>query len=85
TKGSVLLAAVMHGAGNAWLGYIDIFARGGFGAMLTFSAVSVIVSIIIVLLAGPTNLSRTNQRNVLGLEAEPPDRAQSPQGAVVQP
>jgi hypothetical protein len=30
--------------------------------------VSVVVSIIIVLLAGPANLSRTNERNVLELE-----------------
>jgi membrane protease YdiL (CAAX protease family) len=85
TKGSLLLAAVVHGAGNAWLGYIDVFSRGGFGGLLTFSAVSVIVSIIIVLMAGPTNLSRTNHRNVLALEAGQPDNAQSPTGAVVQP
>lgn len=85
TKGSVLLAAVLHGASNAWLGYIDVFSRGGFGGIMTFSAVSVIVSIIIVLLAGPTNLSRTNHRNVLALEAGQPNRTHSPQGAVVQP
>src|SRR5215212_2550982 len=85
TKGSVLLAAVVHGAGNAWLGYIDVFSRGHFGGILTFTVVSVIVSIIIVLIAGPTNLSRTNHRNVLELEAGQPNRAQLPKGAVVQP
>jgi hypothetical protein len=84
TKGSVLLAAVMHGATNAWGGYIDVF-RGHFGGILTFVVVSVLVSIIIVLMAGPTNLSRTYKRNVLALEAEQPDRAQSPKGGVVQP
>jgi membrane protease YdiL (CAAX protease family) len=68
TKGSVLLAAVVHGAGNAWLGYIDVFSRGHFGGIVAFSAVSVIVSIIIVLIAGPTNLSRTKARNVVELE-----------------
>ena len=68
TKGSVLLAAVMHGASNAWGGYIDVF-RGHFGGILTFVVVSVLVSIIIVLMAGPTNLSRTNKRNVLALES----------------
>lgn len=65
TRGSVLLAAVVHGAGNAFLGdYIDVY-RGHFGGVIAFMAVSWIVSIVIVLLAGATNLSRTNERNVL--------------------
>jgi hypothetical protein len=65
TKGSVLLAAVMHGAGNVWLGgYINVY-RGYFGGVLTFTAVMALVSILIVLFAGPANLSRTNKRNVL--------------------
>jgi membrane protease YdiL (CAAX protease family) len=84
TKGSVLLAAVLHGASNAWGGYIDVY-RGHFGGILTFLAVSVLVSIVIVLMAGPANLSRTNKRNVLQLEGEQPERAQSPKGGVVQP
>ena len=68
TKGSVLLAAVFHGAGNAWMGgYIDVY-RGYFGGVVTFTVVSVIVSIIIVLVAGPANLSRRNKRNVLKFE-----------------
>jgi membrane protease YdiL (CAAX protease family) len=84
TKGSVLLAAVMHGAMNTWGGYIDVY-RGHFGGILTFGAVTVLVTIIIVLIAGPANLSRTNKRNVLELEGGQPDRAQSPKGGVVQP
>jgi membrane protease YdiL (CAAX protease family) len=84
TRGSVLLAAVMHGASNAWGGYIDVY-RGYFGGILTFGAVSVLVTILIVLLAGPTNLSRTSKRNVLALDDGLPDRAQSPKGGVVQP
>ena len=65
TKGSVLLAAVLHGAGNAWIGgYIDVY-RGYWGGVVSFMVVSVVVSIIIVLVAGPANLSRTNERNVL--------------------
>jgi hypothetical protein len=68
TKGSVLLAAVVHGAGNAWIGdYINVY-RGHYYGVVTFMVVSWIVSIIIVLLAGPTNLSRTNERNVVELE-----------------
>jgi len=84
TKGSVLLAAVLHGASNTWGGYIDVY-RGHFGGVLTFGAVSVLVSIIIVLLAGATDLSRTNKRNVLELEGKQPIRAQSPKEGVVQP
>jgi membrane protease YdiL (CAAX protease family) len=69
TRGSVLLAAVVHGAGNAFLGsYINVY-RGNFGNILTFMVVSWVVSLIIVLLAGATNLSRTSERNVLPPEA----------------
>jgi membrane protease YdiL (CAAX protease family) len=64
TKGSVLLAAFQHGAVNAWNGYIDVY-RGNFGNVLAYMVVSMIVSIIIVLIAGATNLSRTQKRNVI--------------------
>jgi hypothetical protein len=65
TRGSVLLAAVIHGAGNAFIGsYIDAY-RGHFWSIVTFMAVSWVVSLIIVLLAGAENLSRTQARNVL--------------------
>lgn len=65
TKGSVLLAAVFHGAGNAWMGsYIDVY-RGYWGGVLTHAAVSVVIAIVIVVLAGPTHLSRKNNRDVL--------------------
>jgi membrane protease YdiL (CAAX protease family) len=78
TKGSVLLAAVMHGAGNVWLGgYIDVY-RGHFGGVLAFTAVMAIVSIVIVLIAGPANLSRTHARNVLAPEPEAPVEAARP-------
>ena len=81
---SVLLAAVMHGASNTWGGYTDVY-RVYFGGILTFGAVSLLVAIIIVLLAGPRDLSRTNKRNVLALEDEQLDRVQLPEGGVVQP
>jgi membrane protease YdiL (CAAX protease family) len=68
TKGSVLLAAVFHGAGNAWIGgYIDVY-RGHFGGVVTFMVVSVVVSTLIVFVAGPAHLSRRNKRNVLKFE-----------------
>ena len=84
TRGSVLMAAVMHGASNTWGSYIDVY-RGHFGGILTFGVVSVLVTIIIVLIAGARDLSRTDQRNVLALEGEQPDRTQSPKEGVVQP
>jgi hypothetical protein len=80
TKGSVLVAAVMHGASNTWGGYIDVY-RGHFGGVLTFGVVSLIVTILIVLLAGPKHLSRTNERNVLKLEDEELVRTAHPLGA----
>jgi hypothetical protein len=79
TKGSVLLAAVLHGAVNAWNGYIDVY-RGNFGGIVTYTVVSVIVSLIIVLMAGPTNLSRTKERNVVELEGGEPVEAARPVG-----
>lgn len=70
TKGSVLLAAVFHGASNTWAGYIDVY-RGHFGGILTVVAVSVLVTLIIVLMAGPRDLSRTDKRNVLEMIKKP--------------
>ena len=84
TRGSVLLAAVMHGASNTWGGYIDVY-RGHFGGILTFGAVSVLVSIIIVLIAGSRDLSRTSKRDVLEIEDGQPDTAQSSKEGVAQP
>jgi hypothetical protein len=77
TKGSVLLAAVIHGAVNAWTGYFAL-NRLGFSGISVYIALFGIVSIIIVLLAGPAHLSRTNKRNVVGSESEPAVRAASP-------
>ena len=80
TRGSVLLASVLHGAGNAWIGgYINVY-RSDFGGILTFTAVMVVVSIIIALLAGATHLSRTNKRNVLAPESMSPVEAVNPVG-----
>jgi CAAX protease family protein len=77
TKGSVLLAAVVHGAGNAFLGdYINVY-RGHFGGILAFAAVMVVTSLIIVVLAGPANLSRTETRNMLSLDAAETHAAQN--------
>jgi len=84
TKGSVLLAAVFHGASNTWAGYIDVY-RGHFDGILVLVVVSVLITTIIVPMAGANDLSRTFKRNVLALEGAQPDRAQSSEGGVVQP
>jgi hypothetical protein len=75
TRDSVLLAAVMHGTSNTWGGYIDVY-RGHFGGILAFGAVSVMIIIIIVLVFGTTDLSRTCRRNVLELKGDQPDETQ---------
>lgn len=79
TKGSVLLAALFHGSVNAWNGYIDVY-RGYFGSIFVYMALSVIVSLIIVLLAGPANLSRSKVRNVLEPKRTPRVEMTSPVG-----
>jgi len=71
TRGSVLLAAVLHGASNTWAGYIDVY-RGQSGGVLTFVVVSVLLSIIIGLVAGAANLSRAHKRNMLEPEGGQP-------------
>ena len=69
TKGSVLLAAVVHGAGNAWIGgYFDIHGRTGMTGNLILTALMAIVSIGIIIFAGPANLSRSRERQKLVLE-----------------
>ena len=77
TKGSVLLAAVIHGAVNAWTGYFAL-NRLGFSGISVYIALFGIVSIIIVLLTGPAHLSRTKERNMLEPESELAVRAASP-------
>jgi hypothetical protein len=57
TKGSVLLAAVYHGAGNAWNGHIDIY-RGQMANLVAYIALMLLVSIIIVIVYGPATLAR---------------------------
>lgn len=67
TKGSVLLAAVFHGASNAWVGYLGM-GNIPFGGILTLAAISALITVVIAALAGPTNLSRTFERNALELD-----------------
>ena len=84
TRGSVLLAAVLHGASNTWGGYIDVY-RGHFGGILVFGAVTALVSLIIVVAAGANHLSRTNTRNALALADGKAESVPATVEGVVQP
>lgn len=71
TNGSVLLVAVVHGAGNAWIGgYFDIHGRTGMEGNYILTVLMVAVSIFIIIFAGPANLSRTKEKNKLELQKE---------------
>jgi membrane protease YdiL (CAAX protease family) len=83
TKGSVLLAAVFHGASNAWAGYLGM-GNIPFGGILTLAGLSVLITAIIAALAGATNLSRTFKRNVLEIEDGQPDTAQPSKEGIAQ-
>ena len=70
TNGSVLLAAVVHGVGNMWIGgYFEISGRTGTTGNFIMTALMVTVSVVIVILAGPTHLSRTKERQKLALRS----------------
>lgn len=71
SRGSVLLAAVVHGAGNTWIGgYFDIHGRTGMPGNYILTALMAAVSVIIIIYAGPSNLSRTKERQKLALQSE---------------
>ena len=71
TKGSVLLSAVIHGAGNAWIGgYFDIHTRTGMNGSYIMTALMAVASIGIIIVAGPTNLSRSKERQKLILSGQ---------------
>ena len=67
TRGSVLLAAVFHGASNTWAGYLGM-GNSPFGGILTLMALSVLITVVIVVMAGAKDLSHTYKRNMLELE-----------------
>ena len=78
------MAAVLHGATNAWSAYFGV-NKLPFNGILIFAVVSVLISVIIVATAGANDLSRTFQRNVLELEDGQADAAKSSKGRVKQP
>jgi membrane protease YdiL (CAAX protease family) len=66
TRGSVLLVAVVHGAGNAWIGgYFDVHGQTGMVGNNLLAVLMAVVALIIVLVAGPTDLCRGADRSTL--------------------
>ncbi len=57
TRGSVLLAAVYHGACNAWAGYVAI-DNAGVPGQVAYVVAHVVVALLVVLFHGPQTLSR---------------------------
>ncbi len=67
TKGSVLIAAVVHGAGNAWIGgYFDVAGVTGMLGNAVLAILMAVTAVVIVVMAGTVHLSRTASRDVLG-------------------
>ena len=60
------MAAVLHGATNAWSGYFGV-NKLPFNGILILSLVSVLISIIIATTAGANELSSKFKRNMLVL------------------
>jgi len=66
TRGSVLLVAVVHGAGNAWVGgYFDVSGNAGMVGNIILTSLMVIFSVAVVAIWGRSNLSRVTERNTL--------------------
>jgi membrane protease YdiL (CAAX protease family) len=69
TRGSLLTMCLMHGS-EAWVGYF-LFAGafdqdfGGLGNLAGLVVVMVFTAIVVVLISGAKNLSRTNERIML--------------------
>ena len=66
TRGSVLLVAVVHGAGNAWIGgYFDVTGQAGVVGNISLAILMAVLAVAIVVVAGPTHLSRVTERDTL--------------------
>jgi len=66
TRGSVLVVAVVHGAGNAWIGgYFDISGNAGIVGNVVLAFLMVAFSLALVAIVGGTHLSRRFVRDKL--------------------
>ena len=71
TRGSVLLVAVVHGTGNAWIGgYFDISGNAGIAGNSILTGLMVFLSLAIVAIAGQAHFSRATERNTLAINRE---------------
>lgn len=62
TRGSVLLAYLLHGAANTWTQVFSIDHNGSSFVGWTMTGLIVLAAAIVVAVAGPENLSRKNVR-----------------------
>ena len=66
TRGSVLIAAILHGANNAWINYFLVDPETEVLSILLWSTVLWAgLAILLVLILGPTNLSRSSEWQTL--------------------
>lgn len=66
TKGSVLLVAVVHGAGNAWIGgYFDVSGNAGMLGNIILTSFMIIFSLAAITIWGRSHFSRVTERNTL--------------------
>lgn len=84
TRGSVLMAAVLHGATNAWSAYFGV-NKLPFNGILILAIVSAMISVIIAGTAGTNELSRRFHRNGLELEDGQAKSTQSSKEGVMRP
>lgn len=69
TQGSVLCVAVVHGAGNAWIGgYFDITGNAGIAGNNVLTALMVSFSLLVLVIAGHRHLSRNSEKNILTID-----------------
>ncbi|MBL4572106.1 MAG: CPBP family intramembrane metalloprotease [Gammaproteobacteria bacterium] len=68
TRGSVLLVATVHGAGNAWIGgYFEISGNVGITGNNILTIFMLLLSFTIVVITGHRHLSRVAERNILAM------------------
>jgi len=66
SRGSVLIVAVVHGAGNAWIGgYFDVSGNAGTTGNMVLTGLMIFLSLAIVIVTGPMHFSRKTERNTL--------------------
>lgn len=63
TRGSVLIAALLHGATNAWMNYFLTDPTGEvLGITIWSTALWVVLAVVLVVVYGPAQLSRSGER-----------------------